>query len=276
MSAVEALRVGDLNRALGDLQNEVRASPDEPRHRIFLFQLLSVLGQWDRALTQLGVVRDLDAGAAPMARTYQEAIRCEALRRGVFAGERSPMILGEPEPWMAQMVEALRVSKGGDAGSAQQLRVKALEDAPTSVGKIAVAGDPQLSADESETSFEWIADADSRLGPLLEVILNGRYYWVPFQRIARIDIDAPTDLCDTIWLPARFLWTNQGQGVGMIPVRYPGSEENDNAQIRLARLTEWRESSKEVYEGIGQRILATDQGEYPILNVRRIEFESVS
>jgi type VI secretion system protein ImpE len=275
MSAVEALRVGDLNRALGDLQNEVRASPDEPRHRIFLFQLLSVLGQWDRALTQLGVVRDLDAGAAPMARTYQEAIRCEALRRGVFAGERSPMILGEPEPWMAQMVEAIRVSKGGDAGAAQQMRARALEEAPTSAGKIAVAGDPQLSADESETSFEWIADADSRLGPLLEVILNGKYYWVPFQRIARIDIDAPTDLCDTVWLPARFLWTNQGQGVGMIPVRYPGSEENDNGQIRLARLTEWRESGEEVYEGIGQRILATEQGEYPILNVRRIEFESV-
>jgi type VI secretion system protein ImpE len=267
--------VGDLNRALGDLQNEVRASPDEPRHRIFLFQLLSVLGQWDRALTQLGVVRDLDAGAAPMARTYQEAIRCEALRRGVFAGERSPMILGEPEPWMAQMVEAIRVSKGGDAGAAQQMRARALEEAPTSAGKIAVAGDPQLSADESETSFEWIADADSRLGPLLEVILNGKYYWVPFQRIARIDIDAPTDLCDTVWLPARFLWTNQGQGVGMIPVRYPGSEENDNGQIRLARLTEWRESGEEVYEGIGQRILATEQGEYPILNVRRIEFESV-
>jgi type VI secretion system protein ImpE len=265
MSAVEALRVGDLNRALGDLQNEVRASPDEPRHRVFLFQLLSVLGQWDRALTQLGVVRDLDAGAAPMTRTYQEAIRCEALRRGVFAGERSPMILGEPEPWMAQMVEALRVSKQGDAGAAQQLRDKALEDAPTSAGSIAVA----------ETAFAWIADADSRLGPLLEVILNGRYYWVPFQRIARIDIDAPTDLCDTVWLPARFLWTNQGQGVGMIPTRYPGSEENDNGQIRLARLTEWREASEEVFEGVGQRILATDEGEYPILNVRRIEFESV-
>jgi type VI secretion system protein ImpE len=276
MSAVEALREGDLNRALGDLQNEVRASPDEPRHRIFLFQLLSVLGQWDRALTQLGVVRDLDAGAAPMARTYQEAIRCEALRRGVFSGERSPMILGEPEPWMAQMVEALRVSKQGDAGAAQQLRDKALEEAPTSAGTIAVAGDPQLSAEPSETSFAWIADADSRLGPVLEVILNGKYYWVPFQRIARIDIDAPTDLCDTVWLPARFLWTNQGQGVGMIPTRYPGSEENDNGQIRLARLTEWRESGEEVYEGIGQRILATDQGEYPILNVRRIEFEAVS
>jgi type VI secretion system protein ImpE len=273
MSARDALRDGDLDRALADLQNEVRASPDEPRHRIFLFQLLSVLGQWDRALTQLGVVRDLDAGAAPMARTYQEAIRCEALRRGVFAGERSPMILGEPEPWMAQMVEALRVSKEGDAVAAQQLRDKALEEAPTSAGKIAVAGgDQRLSGDETETSFTWIADADSRVGPLLEVILNGKYYWVPFQRIARIDIDAPSDLCDVVWLPARFVWTNEGQGIGMIPTRYPASEENENGQIRLSRLTEWRESGEEVYEGIGQRILATDEGEYPILNVRRIEF----
>ena len=33
--------------------------------------------------------------------------------------------------------------------------------------------------------FEWIADADSRLGPLLEVILEGKYYWAPFCRIAR-------------------------------------------------------------------------------------------
>ncbi|HEY3395347.1 MAG TPA: type VI secretion system accessory protein TagJ [Lacipirellulaceae bacterium] len=276
MSARDALRDGDLDRALGILQNEVRASPDDPRHRIFLFQLLSVLGQWDRAMTQLGVIRDLDAGSMPMARTYQEVIRCEILRRGVFAGERSPMILGDPEPWMAQLVEALRVSNQGDAAASQKLRGQALEEAPTSGGKLAVAADPALSAGESEASFSWIADADTRLGPLLEVILNGKYYWVPFQRIARIDIDAPSDLCDIVWLPARFLWTNQGQAVGMIPTRYPGSEENDSGQIRLARLTEWRQSSEVVYEGIGQRILATDEGEYPILNVRRIEFAESS
>jgi type VI secretion system protein ImpE len=272
MSAREALRDGDLHRALGILQNEVRASPDDPRHRIFLFQLLSVIGQWDRALTQLGVIRDLDAGSVPMSRTYQEVIRCEILRRGVFAGERSPMILGDPEPWMAQLVEALRISKQGDADAPQKLRDQALEEAPTSGGKLAVAADPQIGPGETEVTFSWIADADTRLGPLLEVILNGKYYWVPFQRIARIDIDAPSDLCDIVWLPARFLWTNEGQAVGMIPTRYPGSEENENGQIRLARLTEWRESGEEVYEGIGQRILATDQGEYPILNVRRIEF----
>ena len=31
--------------------------------------------------------------------------------------------------------------------------------------------------------FAWIADADTRLGPVLEAIINGRYFWVPFQRI---------------------------------------------------------------------------------------------
>jgi type VI secretion system protein ImpE len=272
MSAREALRDGDLDRALGILQNEVRAAPDDPRHRTFLFQLLSVLGQWDRALTQLGVIRNLDAGSAAMARTYQEVIRCEILRRGVFAGERSPMILGDPEPWMAQLVEALRISKQGDASAAQKLREQALEEAPTSGGKLAVAGDPEGASEESQATFNWIADADTRIGPLLEVILNGKYYWVPFQRISRIDIDAPSDLCDIVWLPARFLWTNKGQALGMVPTRYPGSEDNQSGQIRLARLTEWRDSGEEVYEGIGQRILATDEGEYPILNVRWIEF----
>ena len=32
--------------------------------------------------------------------------------------------------------------------------------------------------------FEWVADADSRLGPVMEAIINGRYYWVPFARLA--------------------------------------------------------------------------------------------
>ena len=272
MSAVEALRDGDLDRALANLQDEVRASPDDPRHRIFLFQLLSVLGQWDRALTQLQVIRDLDPGSLAMASTYQDVIRCELLRRGVFSGERSPMILGDPEPWMAQLIESLRMSKQGDHDASRQLREQAYNEAPASAGSLSFAGDPQLEADESEASFAWLADADSRLGPMLEVILNRNYYWVPFERIARIDIDPPSDLSDVVWLPARFLWTNQGQAVGMIPTRYAGSEDHENGQIRLARLTEWQQPSESVYLGIGQRVLATDQGEYPVLNVRSIQF----
>ncbi len=271
MSAIEALRDGDVDQALADLQDEVRAFPDEPRHRIFLFQLLSVLGRWDRALTQLQVVRDLDPGAVAMVRTYEAVLRCEMLRRGVFAGERTPMILGDPAPWMAQLVEALRLSAQGDYAASQRLRGEAYDQAPVSTGKLSISSDPQFGSGESDAAFAWLADADTRLGPMLEVIVNGRYYWAPIQRIARIDIDPPEDLRDIVWLPARFLWTNEGQAVGMIPTRYPGSDASDDPQVRLARRTEWREAGQGVYEGMGQRVLATDQGEYAIMNVRRIE-----
>ncbi len=122
MSAVDALRAGDLAQALVDLQNEVRNSPDDARHRIFLFQLLAVLGQWDRALAQLDVVRSLDPMALAMVRTYESVLECEVFRKGVFAGERTPPILGDPEPWIAELVEALRYTSQGDHSAAGRLR----------------------------------------------------------------------------------------------------------------------------------------------------------
>jgi type VI secretion system protein ImpE len=275
MSAVDALRDGNLDQALVNLQNEVRASPDDPKLRIFLFQLLSVVGQWQRALTQLMVVRDLDPPAVAMVRTYEQVLRCEMLRSQVFAGERTPLVLGEPEPWIAQLIEALRLSAQGNFAASQRLRDEAYDAAPATAGHLQLvtpsAPDPQPSTQEAP--FEWLADADSRLGPVLEAIVNGRYYWVPIQRIARVEIDAPTDLRDIVWLPARFLWKNQGDAVGMIPTRYAGSESSTDSQLRLARRTEWNEPAPGIFQGIGQRLLATDQGEHAIMDIRGIACE---
>jgi type VI secretion system protein ImpE len=283
MSAVDALRAGNLDQALVNLQNEVRAAPDDPKLRIFLFQLLSVVGQWQRALTQLMVVRDLDPPAVAMVRTYEQVLRCEVLRSQVFAGERTPLVLGEPEPWIAQLIEALRLSSQGNFAASQRLRDEAYEAAPATAGHLQLAipstesPDPStvdpgypLGASTHEIQFEWLADADSRLGPMLEAIVNGRYYWVPIQRIARVEIDPPTDLRDIVWLPARFLWKNQGDAVGMIPTRYAGSESSTDSQLRLARRTEWTEPAPGIFQGIGQRLLATDQGEHPIMDIRGV------
>ncbi len=71
--------------------------------------------------------------------------------------------------------------------------------------------------------FEWIADADSRLGPVLEAVINGRYYWVPFSRLSRIQIEPPEDLRDMVWMPAHLQFENGGESVALIPTRYQGS-----------------------------------------------------
>ena len=70
MLAEQALHEGNLDETLASLQDQVRKDPSNAKLRVFLFQLLALLGQWDRAMNQLNVAGDLDA-----ARTrYAEAV----------------------------------------------------------------------------------------------------------------------------------------------------------------------------------------------------------
>ena len=45
----------------------------------------------------------------------------------------------------------------------------------------------------------------------------------------------------------------------------------EDAQLRLARKTIWREESPDLFSGLGQRVIATDSGEHPLMDVRTIE-----
>lgn len=261
MLAEQLVREGKLQEALRDLKEQVRKQPDNSHYRTFLFQLLAVAGDWERALTQLNVLSDLDVAALPMLHIYREAIQCESLRRKIFAGREKPVLLGEPPGWVATLLESLRLLGEGQFESALSLRNQAFEQAPGSSGTI--DGKP----------FEWIADADSSLGPTIEVILNARYYWVPFQQIKAVTIPEPRDLRDKVWLPAQFTWANGGQAHGLIPARYQGSESSQDPLIQLGRKTEWVQLADGVYRGLGQRMLATDQDEYPLLDIRQINMK---
>src|SRR4030095_8713421 len=114
MALPELLKAGRLEEALAELQAQIRSAPGDPKLRIFLSQLLIVMGQWERALTQLRVAAELDAGAIAMARTYAAGIGCETLRKEVFAGRRRPLVFGDPEPWIAHALEAVARSGAGD------------------------------------------------------------------------------------------------------------------------------------------------------------------
>lgn len=259
-NAEARFRDGDLAGALQALQAAVRRHPGDAGLRVFLSQLLMVTGDWDRALDQLGVVGELDASALPMVHAYGAAIQCERVRSDVFAGRRGPLLFGEPEPWIALLLQSLAMLGAGREAEAAASRAQALEQAPPTSGTL--NGQP----------FEWLADADSRLGPVLEVLLNGAYYWVPVHRIARIAAEAPADVRDLVWLPAQLVWTNGGEAAGLIPARYPGSEASPEAAIRLARRTEWRALGPDAYAGLGQKVLATDSLELGLLELRRLEF----
>ena len=258
LDARSLLRAQEPKEALERLKREVRASPRDPRLRTFLFQLFCVFGEWDRALTQLRVVSEFDPLAIPMVQAYRAAIRAEMLREKVMAGGRTPTVFGKPEQWMSLLLEALRLRGAGSPAEAARLRDAAFEDAPATSGRVDGRG------------FEWIADADMRFGPMLEAFVEGKYLWAPFSQIRRIDIEAPADLRDLVWMPAHFTWITGGETVGMIPTRYPGSTTED--ALAMARRTEWREEDGWSI-GLGQRMFATDSEEIALMDLRRIDLD---
>jgi type VI secretion system protein ImpE len=259
MLAEDYFRDGDLQGALEALQEQIRNHPENSRYRVFLFQLLAVLGHWERALSQLNVLDKLETSTWPMVHIYREALQCEVFRAEVFAGRRKPLIFGEPPRWVAWLLESVRLLADEQYDQAKSLRDQAFELALASSGTI------------DEQPFSWIADADSRLGPVLELILNGRYYWAPIQQIRAINVTRAEDLRDLVWLPAQFTWVNGGQAFGLIPTRYSGSENAQDSAIQLARTTQWKELTGGIFQGLGQRMLATDKDDYPLLDVREIK-----
>ena len=259
MDAAEYFKAGHFTEALAALQAQVRSHPEETKHRIFLFQVLCVLGEWDRALNQLEVIAQQDAVALPMVHTYRAAIRCEEQRKAVFSGQIAPTIFGEPEFWVGLLVQAQKLISEGLYAEAEVLRSQAFELAPATSGVV------------DGENFEWIADLDSRLGPILEAIVEGNYYWIPFHKINEIRLDEPADLRDQVWMPVNFIWANGGEAVGLIPTRYSGSEQSDDANIRMARMTRWQEKEGETFLGEGQRMVSTDQSEFAIMDMRNIK-----
>jgi type VI secretion system protein ImpE len=262
MHPQQLINEGQLGAALAALQDLVRKDASNAKYRIFLFQLLCVMGQWNRALTQLNVAGELDPLSLPMVQTYREAIQCEALRTEIFNGARAPLIFGEPAPWLVLLLEALKREAAADHASAAAARAQAFELAPAGAGSI------------DGVRFEWIADADQRLGPVLEAVVNGRYFWIPMQRIRRIELEAPVDLRDAVWSPASFTWTNGAQTVGLIPTRYDGTLGSGDDALLMARRTEWTGESAVGSRGLGQRMLVTDVGDHALMDVRLIEFDA--
>jgi type VI secretion system protein ImpE len=193
-----------------------------------------------------------------MVNTYREALRCETVREAVFQGKTTPMIFGQPQAWAAMLVEALQADARGEGALAARLRSDALAAASPTAGAL------------DGVEFEWIADADSRLGPVLEAVINGRYAWVPFSALVKASVEAPVDLRDLVWAPAHLWFVNGGDSVALVPTRYAGTAGEGDTGLRMARKTVWLEIAPEQFRGVGQRIVTTSAAETGLLEVREI------
>jgi type VI secretion system protein ImpE len=261
MKAQDLFDAGQVEEALKSLQDEVRQRPGDLDLRVFLFELLAVAGQWERALTQLDVLTSMEPKAVAFARLYQPVVRAEILRAQIAAGGAAPVIFGEPEPWMAEALHGNALLAKGQASPAGQVLQAALNSSPKTKGSI------------NGNACQWVADADLRFGPFLEAVIDGRFFWVPFFRIHKLGTEPPKHIHELLWLPASFTWTNGGEAVGFVFTRYPGTEKEADNELKLNRKTDWRALEGGLALGLGQRLIASDREDYPVLDLRQLEME---
>lgn len=261
-AADAALAAGDLDGCRKALFDAVRDDPADPSLRSFLFQFSSVTGDWSRAVKQLDVLGELKPDAMDLVTDYKAAIRAERVRTAVWAGEMAPPIFGEPRDWIAGLVQAQGHETRGEADAARALRADALDAAPADAGML------------NDEPFSWCADADTRLGPVMEMIINGEYHWIAMADVARLEISPPKDVRDLVWSACLLTLSNGGMFPVFLPVRYPGAVESGDPQQMLARMTDFRALSGDHAAGIGQRMLATDRIDVPILELRSLQFNA--
>jgi len=258
MDADQLLRDGDLDGARSALVETVRSNPADERARMFLFQLLAVAGEWDKAHTHLEALARISPDARMLATVYSMAMKAEEQRASIFAGrERMPIIRGA---WAEGLADAIMHYANDRAAEGQAARDSALDQAPDTPGEL------------DGVRFDWITDADARFGPTFEVIVQGRYGLVAFSEVTRVQSEGPRDLRDTVWYPVQIEF-REGQSVaGLLPTRYPGTELSTDLAMRMGRSTGWT-TGPAGETGCGQHLMALAGGEeVGLLAVRSLVF----
>jgi len=90
MNAKELFQAGKLTEAIQSLTVEVRSNPTDPRRRSFLFELLTLAGEFDRAFKHLDVLAQTSPAAEVGALLYKSAISAEKQRQSLFSKGQQP------------------------------------------------------------------------------------------------------------------------------------------------------------------------------------------
>ena len=96
--ADERFQAGDLDGARAALIETIKRAPSDQGARMFLFQLQCVLGEWDKAQSQLRALAQLSPEAQMLAVTSNMAINAERAREAAFAGQGQPALLVGSSP----------------------------------------------------------------------------------------------------------------------------------------------------------------------------------
>ena len=261
--AKELFDAGKLDQAIEELLRDVKANPSEINQRTFLFELSCFAGDWTRAERQLDVIGHQSAQAELGVMIYRANIKAEQDRRRVFSEGSQPHFLKEPPAYVDLHLAAINQIRQGQLEEARATLDQAEEERPAIAGNI------------NGQKFIDFRDYDDLVAPVLELIVKDKYVWLPFEQVKRLEIVPPKVLRDLVWANARIEATDGTIGDVYMPSLYAGTCESENDQVRLGRMTDWKQIGDNVYKSLGLRVFAADGEEKSLFEATRVEFDPV-
>lgn len=254
MSPRDALEAGELEEALRRQADIAAARPGDGAARLFLFELLALAGRLREARDQLLAVESADP-AWPRARDGFRLLLRAAYRR---QHGRRPEFLAAPPRHASLRSLAVRALRRGDPARAVRLIDRAEEAAPALAGHI------------DGREFLGLRDADDRFASVLEVLCDGRYFWVPFEHLRRVTLRAARGPLDAAFRPAH-VRTRFGDGFdGHLPLVYPESEIHGGV-FACGRDIDYLESDGGPALCIGARVLMAGDEEVLLADVKQLD-----
>jgi type VI secretion system protein ImpE len=231
MTPKELLQAGRLTEAVAALSAELRDNPSDIKRRVFLFELLSFAGDYERAEKHLRLLGEAGPQAEMAVLLYRGVLAAERARQETFA-KREYSLMGPREA---------TAFTGMLNGQPFQM----LADADARIG-------PRLET-FSAGSYLWLPFA--------------HLAWIEIEPPRRLRdlLWIPAKVRTGPALQAMEL------GEVLIPALSPLSWKHPDDQVRLGRETVWEEEDGEEEVPYGQKMLLVDGEEVPLLEVRKLE-----
>ncbi len=254
------LDAGNLSGAVEAALSVVKKNPTDVKARIFLFELACFTGEWERAEKQLDVIGMQDTNAMIGSLIFRQNLKAERDRLKLFSDSLKPEFIMSPPDYVVGLLMANNRLREGNAAEARKLLDEVEEQRPAFSCKI---------NGEEASDFR---DYNDLTNCIFEVIVKDTYVWLPMEHVEKIEFIAPKSLRDLFWIQAKVETINGTNGEMFFPALYANSFKSDNDQIRLGRMTDWRDAGEEIFIGEGMRMFWSDGKDKPILELNEIEF----
>jgi type VI secretion system protein ImpE len=259
MTGTDLFKAGRLNDAIAAQTLAVRENPGDQSKRIFLFELLSFAGEMDRARKQLDALQFDKTELMLAVSAYRGCLDAEKDRCDILEKSK-PLFFSEPPEHVLTRLKGLHALGAGNKTDATKLIEEANSNAPVVNGTI--NGKP----------FSGLRDADDLFASVLEVFSSSKYYWVPLEEIASVEITEPKAPRDLIYIAAELTLKNGEGGPVFLPALYLGTNHSSNELVKMGRENDWEgDANNSFVRGYGRKVYLVGDEDLDILSWRKLE-----